>query len=357
MSCWKLELTAWMMLKSSGPAAGIFQLQDDDQRDVVGLTSVDGQRLFVLRSPNKQQIEIYDTTSFKLKQTLNVAGLSDHFNNDLTACVSNRCLYVSDVIQSGIFKVPLSANSEILTWKVDSGPTGISVNDSRNLLVTCRDARTINEYLPNGSLVREIRLQLTDRRLLPWHAIQLAADGFIVCLNTQLKLLQSLSVPPKHDVIEMNSQGQVVTSYKNLVQSATIRRLKFLRHLAVDTSKQCIFVTDRDNNRIVMLNRSNNGASELNTPVKGPRCIHLHESTNCLYVGERVPDYQHDVGGRIFVFDVSRQWNCFWWINWSLLSSNSTLLSDGHPVVVINTTLHLCTLFRKHLALIIGINT
>jgi hypothetical protein len=34
--------------------------------DVVGLTSVDSRRLFVLRYPSEQQIEVYETTTFKL---------------------------------------------------------------------------------------------------------------------------------------------------------------------------------------------------------------------------------------------------------------------------------------------------
>jgi predicted transcriptional regulator len=52
-------------------------------RDVVGLTSVDSRRLFVLRAPSEQHIEVYETTTFKLQQTLNVAGLSDDEYNEL----------------------------------------------------------------------------------------------------------------------------------------------------------------------------------------------------------------------------------------------------------------------------------
>jgi hypothetical protein len=50
---------------------------NDDRRRIVGLTSVDSRRLFVLRAPSEQKIEVYETTTFKLQQTLNVAGLSD----------------------------------------------------------------------------------------------------------------------------------------------------------------------------------------------------------------------------------------------------------------------------------------
>jgi hypothetical protein len=48
---------------------------NDDRRRIAGLTSVDSRRLFVLRAPSEQKIEVYETTTFKLQQTLNVAGL------------------------------------------------------------------------------------------------------------------------------------------------------------------------------------------------------------------------------------------------------------------------------------------
>ena len=67
-----------------------------NDRVVAGLTSVDSRRLFVLRRSSEQQIEVYDTTTFKLQQTLNVVGLNDHLFNELTSCVINNCLYVSD---------------------------------------------------------------------------------------------------------------------------------------------------------------------------------------------------------------------------------------------------------------------
>jgi hypothetical protein len=55
----------------------VVRLHDDERRRVVGLTSVDSRRLFVLREPSEQHIEVYETTTFKLQQTLNVTGLRD----------------------------------------------------------------------------------------------------------------------------------------------------------------------------------------------------------------------------------------------------------------------------------------
>jgi hypothetical protein len=114
---------------------------NDDRRRIVGLTSVDSRRLFVLRAPSEQKIEVYETTTFKLQQTLNVAGLSDDIygNNDLTSCVVNNCLYVSDYYNATIYKIELTGDNQVFKWQVDgsSKPTGLSINAACNLLVTC----------------------------------------------------------------------------------------------------------------------------------------------------------------------------------------------------------------------------
>ena len=88
---------------------------DDRRRVVAGLTSVDSRRLFVLCSPSEQQIEVYDTTTFKLQQTLNVVGLSDdkYSINQLTSCVINNCLYVSDYENDTVYKIELTGHNEV----------------------------------------------------------------------------------------------------------------------------------------------------------------------------------------------------------------------------------------------------
>ena len=98
----------------------------DGRRDVVGVTSVDN-RLFVLRSPSQQSIEVYDLKTFTLQQqTLKVNGLSDNVFNGLTACVVNKCLYVSDCWNATVYKVQLTVDNKISKWSVGGGPVGLS---------------------------------------------------------------------------------------------------------------------------------------------------------------------------------------------------------------------------------------
>jgi hypothetical protein len=115
----------------------VVRLHDD--RGVVGLTSVDSRRLFVLRSPSEQHIEVYETTTFKLQQTLNVTRLRDDGDNDLTSCVVNNCLYVSDWENATVYKIELTGDNQVFKWRVEGGsrPTGLSINTACNLLVSC----------------------------------------------------------------------------------------------------------------------------------------------------------------------------------------------------------------------------
>jgi hypothetical protein len=291
-------------------AALVVQLDVDDARPVIDLTSVDNDRLFVLRSPSKQQIEVYNATKFCLKRTLYVVGLKDHWSNGLTACVRNSCLYVSDCDRLTVYKVPTqpAADNEVLTWNVDGMPTGLSViSASCNLLVTCLDTSKLVEYTPSGTLVREISLQLNitwlrknlpqykEMNRRPWHAIQLTDDRFLVCIS------QNDQDSKYDDVVEVDSQGQVVNSYKNQPRSRTERHFQWPRHLAVDKNNEFIFVADHYNDRIVTLNCSLKYVTEMNASFDGrklqsPRCLHLPESRSRLFVGLN--------GGRICVFDM-----------------------------------------------------
>lgn len=64
------------------------------------------------------------------------------------------------------------------------------------------------------------------------------------------------SVPD--DVIEVNTQGHIVVSYKNKLKSTARPRFQQPRYLAVNKSEKFIFVADLYNYRIVMLNLSLN---------------------------------------------------------------------------------------------------
>jgi DNA-binding beta-propeller fold protein YncE len=269
---------------------------DGGSGGVVGVTSVDN-RLFVLRWPSEERIEEYELKTFMLKRTLQVTGLSDSWNKGLTACVINKCLYVSDYKNATVYKVELRVDNKICKWSVGRGPQGLSINSACNLLVACYDDHKIEEYeTRSGSLVREIRLQSNDgQSLSPLHVIKLTSGQFVVSCRDVNSVVD--------DVVEIDVNGRVVVRYTNQLQSTTKHNFYGPRHLAVDKSNECILVTDCSNDRIVILSRSLNGCARefdvtsLHGGLQYPSCVHFDESQRRLFVAE------YDGQCRVSVFD------------------------------------------------------
>jgi hypothetical protein len=297
----KINLNCIAAVQSMLRATRVVHFDVNDRRAVVGLTSVDDRLLFVLRSPNNRQIEVYDMTAFKIQHTLKIPRLSDSRSNGLTSCEDNNFIYVNDCDRRTVYKLELANDNKLSHWRVGRRPTGLSLNAARNLLVTCHVAKQLQEYTPSGSLVRKMNLELR-----PFHAIQLSDDRFVVCYSVSVYL---------DDVSEMDSQGRVAVSYTNLLQSTCSSYSNQLsltaehqfyvpRHLAAHGNN--VFIADRENNRIVMVNHSLKCINELYASVDGnrlnePHCLYLDKSNFRLYVGEGV------ASGRLFLFDIPRE--------------------------------------------------
>jgi hypothetical protein len=151
----------------------------------------------------------------------------------------------------------------------------------------------------NGSLIREIRLMSNDgKSLKPIHAIQLTSGQFGV----------SCHIGHEQDVVEVDINGQVITSYTAQLQSTTRHKFSYPRHLAVDKNNNCILVADRDNKRIVMLSRSLKCcAREFNVMsvdggLQRPQSLHFDESQGRLFVGEH-RNNTDSCQRRVLIFD------------------------------------------------------
>jgi NHL repeat len=255
---------------------------NDDPRPVAGVTSIDN-RLFVLRKPSQQQIQVYETKTFKQQRALQVTDLCDDTVSGLTSCVTNNCVYVSDWHKKTVYKVEMYGNNQVFNWCVDGEPRGLSINTACNLLIACWPNKIV-EYTARGSFVREICLKSNDVELYPMHAIQVNNDQFVVsCVNVTNGV---------NDVVEVDTKGRVADSYTYQLQSTTQNKFNWPRRLSVDKNKEFIIVADCKNNRIVILNRSLNCcARELNVisvdgGLQQPSCLHFDTSQNRLFVGE-----------------------------------------------------------------------
>jgi len=247
-----------------------------DGRVVTGLTFTNNE-LFVLRQPSEEEIQVYETATFQQQRTVRVAGLRDvgwwykSWGKTLMSCDVNNCLFVHDACR--VFRVDLSTDN-VINWRVDSRPIGLSVNDACNVIVTCHYENEIREYKPDGQLIHIIKLQVSHVTG-PLHAVQMTGSQFIVCHQG-----------PVEGVSLIDKQGQVTATYRN---GESTRLLSWPCCLTV-TKNGSVLVVDRDNYRLFVLDASLTNSQELTLPIDSglncPRCVYFNESLSTLYVGE-----------------------------------------------------------------------
>jgi len=240
--------------------------------------------VFVARC-DSQQIEVYDAETFTLQRHITVPGLGSRAFG-LAACAVNHCLYASDWDNDSVHRVELSGSNAAKKWSVARDPMGLSVNKAHNVVVACLGDNKLQEYTPNGSLVREICLQagVTD----PWHAVQLSTGHYVV---------SQYSAPGVVSVVGVD--GEAIYSYEQS-HTSDVGEMECPSSLVVTKNDDLLFI-DESNNRILSIIRSTGCVQELALSVDGgiqyPSGLCLDESRGRLYVGEF--EGQH----RVLVFD------------------------------------------------------
>lgn len=208
---------------------------------VWGVTSLDN-RLYVLRNKTSQQIEVYDTQSYRLLQRMTVPLLSTM--NDLASCAHNRCLYIADS-KASIHRVGLRivwlSRPDVKQWPVNDIPACLSVTDSQSVLVTCDQARKIKEFSADGKLLRQ--LPLPQNVMSPRHSVQLPNGHLVVCHGRH--------DDPVHRVCLVASDGHVLKSYGG-PQGSGGQCTNMPAHLAADQNK-FVFVADHNNYRVLLV--------------------------------------------------------------------------------------------------------
>jgi len=241
-----------------------------------------GDEVFVARHCS-QKVEVYDAGTLSLQRSITVPGLGT-LPFGIIACISNRCLYVSDRDNHSIHRAELAGSNTVMKWSVANEPAGLSVNRAHNVVVACQGAKKLQEYTTHGSLVREICLQAFV--MSPRHAVQLSSGDYVVSQFTSPGM-----------VIVVGVDGQVRYSCGQS-QTPGGRKMANPRGLAV-TKNDDILVADYGNNRILSMNSSVGFIQQLTLPVDGgiqqPYCLCLDESQGRLYVGELS-------GGHVLVF-------------------------------------------------------
>jgi len=175
----------------------------------------------------------------------------------------------------------------IKSWSVGGVCCGLSITKSYNLLVTVHNSNIIQEFTPNGQLVREIVLDSSIDH--PQHCVQLARDRYVV----------SHEGDELHRVCIVDMNGCIVKSYGDYPGSE-VGQLNGPRQITLD-ERGCILVTDSHNNRVEMLNFELTHLMFVTLPghkMRRPQTLHFNEDHDCLYIGE--------LDGRLFALEINK---------------------------------------------------
>jgi len=249
---------------------------------LTGITVL-GSELFIVGDP-LSAVDVYDANSFDWKHKLKIPG--SKWLQSIVACKRTNCLYISDVLQNIIYRHQFDCSKNVLSnWSVGEECGGLSVTRSYSVLVTLYDVKKVQEYTPDGCLIRKIKLDSSIES--PLLCIQLSMDRFVVCYG----LLET----DERQVCIIDTSGHIVQSYGG-PRGSDIGQMKTPRHLIVDTHGH-VMVADPRNNRVELLSPTLTHLGYIQIPghhLLMPCAICLDKLNHRLYIGEKI-------GGRILV--------------------------------------------------------
>jgi len=259
---------------------------------VRGVTTL-ADEVYVLRSKDRDQVEVYEVINYRLQRRLTVPN-SRRFT-DMTSCEHYRCVYVAN--RNGECIHRLDVQGAVTQWPVNDVPEGISVNAAHNVLVTCGKVRKIKEFRTHGDLLRVLRLP--DDVGNPWHALQMRNGQFIVC--------HGRSCDAVHRVCKISADGGDVIQSHGGQPGSSSGHYNLPFHLAVDNNER-VLVADTNNQRVKLLSASpldyrSHVVSRDDLKWRPDRlCLDIHRRR--LYVTDNECKDDRHAAGRVVVFSI-----------------------------------------------------
>ena len=251
-----------------------------------GLEILD-QELFVVNE-RSSEVEVYDSIKFTLSRRWTLKELIRPL--DIGSCNRNKCIYIFDYKDLGqskeIFRI--DPRGEIIKkWSTgDDWGIGLSVTDESNVILAVYKNK-LNEYSPDGQLIREIDLSLVADISTTTHAMKLNSDHFMVSLCVGENL---------HTLCIVDADGKLKKSLCEKCRSI-IGEMTSPVSFSVDENK-FVLVADKSNSRVLLLDSELNYRREIlskeETPaLQFPWRTLLDESNGRLFVSDNQ---------RIFIF-------------------------------------------------------
>jgi len=211
---------------------------DGQDSEVLGMTSVDDE-LFVLLDQDSDQVAVYSINDYRPLTPLNLPELERHRYNDITSCVRQKCLYLSDFGSACILKYDLASAACTDRWNVERGTArSLSATLGGNVLATCwrrPDNELIELRATDGQIVRRVALQSGIAGAeYPAYGVQLSLRQFVVCLGFS----------HAYKVCVVEDAGRLAHSYGAKSHDSDPELCPY--RLAVDTDSRSIFVSADD---------------------------------------------------------------------------------------------------------------
>ena len=236
-------------------------------------------------SEKSSEIEVYDSMKLSFSRQWSLKELIQP--QDIASCGRNKCLYIFDYKSffswsNGILRVDPNG---ILIKKWSTGNKfgySLSVTNESNVILPVYNKSKLNEYSPDGQLIRELNIQSGPESCEICHAIKLTSGDFVVSLRP-------VYVNNMDKVCLMDGDGKLKKSFGGK-SASTIGYMKEPVHLSVD-GNGFVMVVDRDNNRVLLLDSDLEFKREILSKgekhgLRRPTRIHLDESNGRLFVAD-----------------------------------------------------------------------
>jgi len=249
----------------------IHVIDETDAGAVSGL-AVMCTELFVVRK-RSSPIFVYDAGSLIEKRRIHIPNSNILWS--LAVCLKSKSLFVSDLDQKLIYRYQLVGNC-ISSWSIEKQCNELSITKNCNVLVTLFAFPEIQEYSPEGKLLRTIALDLSIDKAL--QSIQLYDEQFLIIHHGETQ----------HRVCILDQKGCISLSYGG-VMGSRVGSLHDPSHIVVDAVGH-VLVADNYNSRVVLLSPTLAHLGYLQTPgttLNLPSVLYLDECNNHLYIGER----------------------------------------------------------------------
>lgn len=300
------SVTQASQYRSSPQLIKVFRTNDGTKGKWIRGMTILGKELFLLHG-DSSAIEVYDSDEYRLIRTMTIAH-KDSANlcyMYIASCNQNNCIYIVRDNHQYTHKAILKVNPSgklIKEWSTCGDNGRLSVAYDANVILAVLEMNKLNEYTPDGRLIRELQLSTDAGIVHPWHAIKLPNNQYLVSHGSRHHK------DPLHRVCIVDDEGNIRLSFGGK-KGSTKRNMDGPMQLTVDGNGY-IIVNDTKNARVLLLSPNLDYVQELVSKETGhlrnSRCICLDEKSGRLLVADNEADLENNVlgDGKILVFAV-----------------------------------------------------